>query len=133
MNRSVDELLETCWDKVFAGEDYLDIKRFLQQQNLDEEALQVLLLKTDEFIVAYQLHQQKRTRALIEILIGGLLLLIGIAFLLTIKTTSRGGDLFIYGAIIFGAWIMRGGYNKYRLPPEEYEDPGKMRGKFERH
>lgn len=127
------EIEAYCQELAFQGVEYEDIRKELEQFQLSEEERRQLLDKTDEFIVQYQLHQQHKAGALVQMLLGGAVLSIGLA--VTIGTYLSDGSHYViaFGAILAGYWGLRKGYSKYKEPPGRYEIRGlKKRSKFNR-
>ncbi|MCB0705943.1 MAG: hypothetical protein KDC34_11560 [Saprospiraceae bacterium] len=134
MKEPIQEILDTCHEMIFNGKDYLDVKKYLESLQLEKEAEKLLLLKADEMLVQYQLFSQHKTQAINVMLAGGLILLIGLAFTIGTYILGKSRYILAYGIILSGAWILKRGYAKYRLSPEQALQSTKGRkGKFERY
>ncbi|MBR9922023.1 MAG: hypothetical protein GYB31_14375 [Bacteroidetes bacterium] len=134
MSKKVSEILEECREWVFDGKDYLDIKKELESRKIDAETIKLLLLKTDEIIVEYQFFQQHKTNALITLLAGGVIFLIGLLASLTAFAITKGFRYFSLALAVFGAYLFKVGFQRYRLSPNEVSIPeSKRKGKFDRY
>ena len=129
-----EEIQKIIKEQVYAGKDYLDIKRDLGRFGLSEEENRKLLMKADDYIIDYQLAEQARSNYLLQILMGTLFFVFGIV--VTYINYAAAGEKFYvwFGAIIGGAWLAINGYKKYKLPVSDLIDkPDKKKPrKFDR-
>ena len=70
----------------------------------------------DELVVRYELARADQQKNKSEILMGGVVLVIGLT--ITFGTFISGASSYVlaFGAILGGAWVMKEGYKKYRTP-----------------
>jgi hypothetical protein len=127
-----ETLMEKCLDWVVEGLDFDAIKAKIDDLQLDPENRKRVLQRVDEMIFHFQLDQQRRSRALGQMIMGGVLLAFPllIAFL-AYDPASRITYLW-YGAALLGVWQLKEGYKKYRQPFEPPENFGYKRRKFQR-
>lgn len=119
MERS--EIEARCRELAYQGVEYEQIRRELEQYQLPAEERRVLLEKTDGFIVQRQLHEQYRDKALMQMLLGGVVLAAGLAALIGAYLSGGGRLSFPLAITLAGAWALRKGNEKYRAPIGSYE------------
>jgi len=106
----------------FSGKDYEEILQALEdnKQNFTEDSLESAKDKINDYIVKYQLASQVKSNALNQLIIGGVLFLVGLVITGGSYTFSTDGRyLLAYGLILGGAWTFKEGYKIYRLPLED--------------
>jgi len=105
----------------FSGKDYDQIVQALESpnQNFSEESIELIKDKINDYIVEYQLANQVRSKALNQLIIGGVFFMIGVIITGGSFSPVSGKYFLAYGAILAGAWNFKEGYKIYRLPLEE--------------
>lgn len=115
------EIEARCRELAYQGVEYEQIRKELEQFELPAEGRRQLLEKTDGFIVQYQLHEQYRNKALMQMLLGGVVLAAGLATLIGAWLSGGGRLSFPLAIALAGAWALRKGNEKYRAPIGSYE------------
>jgi len=118
-----EEIYPWCKESAFAGKDYLFIKREVDQLDFSEEEKIQILIKADEYIAHYQVALQERDKALQQMLIGLILLIMGAGINLYSYFTVGKHYLLLDGLTLIGFFIFREAYITYQIPLEEFENP----------
>ena len=113
-------ILELSKKLVYEGKEYHEIKDELTRLSLDHQTIEKVLDEVDQYIVDFQLASQEKGNILNQMIIGGVLFIIGAG--ITGYTYAIGNRQYIlaYGAILSGAWIFKEAYKKYKLPIEDF-------------
>jgi len=91
--------------------------------DLSEEEKIKILVKADEHIAHYQVGLQERDKALQQMMIGFILLLMGASINLYSYFVVGKHYLLLDGLILIGFFIFREAYVAYQIPLEEFENP----------
>ncbi len=118
-----EEIYTWCKESAFAGKDYLFIKKEVERMDLSEEEKIKILVKADEHIAHYQVGLQERDKALQQMMIGFILLLMGASINLYSYFVVGKHYLLLDGLILIGFFIFREAYVAYQIPLEEFENP----------
>jgi hypothetical protein len=131
----LDELDDFIKKLAYAGKEYDEIKQRLIDLNLKPEELSTILGKIDDYIIDYQLATQQKSNNVAEMIGGVVFFILGAGITIFSYLSNRGNYVFAYGAILFGAWLFKEGYKKYKLPIEDrvFNKPGKRKGRFDRY
>lgn len=127
-----EKLLEQCLDWVREGKDFDAIKPKVDAHELDPETRKAILQRVDEMIYHYQLDEQRRSRALGQMIMGGVLLAFPILIAFLAYDPQNKITYLWYGLALLGGWQLKEGYKKYRQPFDPPENFGYRRRKFER-
>jgi uncharacterized membrane protein len=128
----IETLMDQCLDWVVEGLDFDSIKSKIDRMKLEKEIRNLVLQRVDEMIFHYQLDQQRRSRALGQMIMGGVLLAFPLLIAFLAYDPASKITYLWYGAALLGAWQLKEGYKKYRQPFEPPENFGYKRRKFQR-
>lgn len=132
MNREYLEKQVEEWAK--SGQDYESIRAQLAKKGLSREEQKSLLKLADQHILQYELAHQHRNKAIIRMILGAAMLLLGLG--ITFGSRALGGSSYYvaYGSMLTGAWILWKGYQVYKAPPPQVRpaDLLRKRKRFER-
>ena len=127
-----DAILEKALERVLDGEEFDDIKPEVQRAGLTKEEENKVLERVDELIYHRELDEQRRSKALGQMLMGGVLLAFPLLIAFLAYDPGNRITYLWYGAALLGAWQLKEGYKAYRLPFEPPENFGYHRKKFQR-
>lgn len=118
-----EEIFEWCKKSAFEGKDFLFLKKEVDQLDLPEEEKIQIMVKADEYLAHYQLALQERDKALQQMLMGFVLMLIGAGMNLYVYVTASKHSYLLDGLIIAGVFIFREAYTTYQTPLEDFDGP----------
>lgn len=131
---NIEDIREQVCQLAESGKDYDDIKRYLSKKGLSSEDKKKLLKLADQHILQYEFARQARSKAVVRMILGGVILFIGL--LITFGTMLMGNSQYIlaYGAILVGAWILKEAYKAYKRPVQKFDARNlvRRRNKFDR-
>jgi|GEM_PF-4386536 len=129
MSKSLEEALDYCREAAREGESFDDIKAEVLRWNLTPEVQKRVLLKADDYVYQVLIAQQEREKARNRMMVGGVLLVAGLA-ILSVSDVSRKVEYLIpFIAIFIGGWQLKEGYKVYRQPIEITEASNFPRGR----
>ncbi len=105
----------------FSGKDYEQIVQVLENRKeaFSEASLAAAKDKIDDYVVAYQLASQQRSKGFNQMIMGILLFTVGASVTLVSYFAAWDTYLLAYGGILGGAWIGKEGYKIYQMPLEK--------------
>ena len=127
-----DQLLKKAESMVLDKQDFDTIKAEIDQEDLSKEERNLILERVDELIFHLALDGQRRSRAMAQIIMGGLLF--AFPMLIAILAYEPGSRITYiwYGAALLGGWQLKEGYKNYRAPFNPPDNFGYKRRKFQR-
>lgn len=134
MSKSLDEALDYCREAARAGQSFDEIKAEVLRWNLEVDVQKRVLLKADDYVYQVLIAKQEREKAVNRMLVGGVLLVAGLAILYVSDVSRKIEYLIPFIAIFIGGWQLKEGYKIYRQPIEITEASNFPRGrnKFDR-
>ncbi len=126
------QLESQIFQMIESGKDYLEIKKMLERKALPAETLKQLLRLTDESIAAFLLEKQKKSKFLVQVLLGITIVLIGIFVLLISGNITERVYILPYGILLGGGWYLKESYKKYKRPITLGRSGSRFRTKKER-
>lgn len=114
------KLFEQVKSMAYEGMAYEDIRRKMKDQITDPDLLRTVMVKANQHIVEYQLALQEKARALNQMIIGAVILILGVGITIYTYFSLQNQYVLVYGAILVGAWILKEGYKKYNQPIENF-------------
>ena len=128
----VEEIIKKGEQMALEGADFETIKKKVDQHKLDKEDRNFVLQKIDELLFHIELQKQDRSKALIQMILGAILM--GFPLIIAFYFYDPGSRIIYvwYAFALIGGWILKEGYKKWRTPFEAPENFGYSRKKFNR-
>ncbi len=114
------ELIEKGRELIYQGGDHLALRKLLKELGgSDDQVHQSLIILENDF-VRYQLAEQERSKVLLQVLTGFMILIFGSAVAIYLKLTGSQPPGLVYAIILVGAWWGLRNYRSYRQPVENF-------------
>ncbi len=114
------ELIEKGRELIYQGGDHLALRKLLKELGgSDDQVHQALIILENDFVL-YQLAEQERSKVLLQVLTGFMILILGSAVVVYLKLTGSQPHRLVYAIVLVGAWWGFRNYRIYRQPVENF-------------
>ncbi len=134
MRSELSTILSQCQDLVLDGKEYIDIRQFIEEQKLSDDEQKMLLYEVDGLLVGVEHVKQVRNEGIMQMLMGGLVLIIGIVISFLSLSNNSSKKYILIGLVGFGLATISYGYKNYNCQLEDIDkgDRKFKKGKFGR-
>ncbi len=133
MEERIEEIIEQMEDLIRKGKDSYEVDQQLKKFNLSNEEKGYIISRLQEFEVDFIQRSTGKTSALIRILLGAVILLIGYLGSFDDYTSPSSRYIIKIGAILGGGIIAFTGYKQYRRITSIGEESKFRKKRFKRY
>ena len=128
-----DDLARRARERAFAGQDYEAIWAQLSAHDLPPAEQKELRSLVNDFIVQYELAEQIRGKHRTQMLLGGVVILVGLFIIFYAAARQDWGFTIGVALILTGLYVIKKGYDQYRQPIDFQNVVPEKDSKFRRY